>query len=450
MRSLFTLTLIAIFMVAAFMERFHGLLLYWWFAIFRPQDWIWWDVSSLRLPLMVAALFIIPCFFQGIWPRLKDSTSILIGLFLFFALYAYFTVGCGPIGDKQMEHFVKVILIILLTDRIVNTKKQLFLLIVTVGFSLCYHSADFGIYSLMQGGSVLYDNASLTGTFSGSNAFALGTATLIFFMFFAVQGLNLASLDITPNWSKEGIGKKALQAIGFVLIIGSIYLVISIFSRGSALAMACGMLLWVLLQQNRIKLIMIGIPVLIIGLLVAPLPEGYAERMQTVFAEDEERDNSAESRPHFWNTALLMLDTYSMGVGPGCFKAYYDEFDITQGSYGSMRSVHSSHFQIISEIGYMGIIIWVSLIVVTYWKLWAVRKKALKEKVFDDTQKYYLGLSNAFLCALTTFWLGGSFYELAHAEIIWLIFIVAVIAKRLQENEGNSEIEIDTLDKNEN
>ena len=34
--------------------------MYLWFALFRPQDWIWIDITSLRLSMVLGIILLVP------------------------------------------------------------------------------------------------------------------------------------------------------------------------------------------------------------------------------------------------------------------------------------------------------------------------------------------------------------------------------------------------------
>ena len=54
-----TILFLAVFvpgLYAAFRSRFAALLLYLWYAFFRPQDWAWLDTSSLPVSLLLGLL----------------------------------------------------------------------------------------------------------------------------------------------------------------------------------------------------------------------------------------------------------------------------------------------------------------------------------------------------------------------------------------------------------
>jgi O-antigen ligase len=168
-------------------------------------------------------------------------------------------------------------------------------------------------------------------------------------------------------------------------------------------------------------LALIGIT-LSIALTVISLPEGYEDRIKSIFADKEERDHSAAGRPHFWSTAIKMANHYPLGVGPGCFPAFYNDFDSSGGEFGFYRSVHSSHFQILADAGYLGVIVWILIYLVAGYKLIRIRSLVFQYVSDPPKQDFYINLSNALLCVILVFFIGGSFYELAYNDIIWLTF----------------------------
>ena len=53
LRTVFILLILIPGFVAALRNRYAALLMYLWFALFRPQDWLWIDITSLRLSMVL-------------------------------------------------------------------------------------------------------------------------------------------------------------------------------------------------------------------------------------------------------------------------------------------------------------------------------------------------------------------------------------------------------------
>ncbi|OUS25777.1 hypothetical protein A9Q99_20190 [Gammaproteobacteria bacterium 45_16_T64] len=396
---------------------------------------MWWDLTSLRLPLLAALIFVVPSIAQGNYPNLKNTTNQLIALWLLCAIVGNLSSGCGEIGSAMTTQMITVIVALLITDRIVNTETRLFWIIATTALSLGFHSSTAGFTALTAGGASLYGTGGIGGSFSGGNAFAMGTSITIFLLIFTFQLSTHRDLIYIPKIASSRLALLGSQVVFFIMIVSSIFLVISMFSRGSAIAMFLGLFLLFLLQKNKFKKSIVAFIVAFIAMPFIPIPEGYEDRIASAFESDEgEMEDSAASRPHFWRTASRMVEENPLGVGLFCYNSYYNEFDDTGGQWGENRSVHSSHFQILSETGYLGLFLWVMLHIVSFSKLWIIRKKALIGMPDPKLSNFYFSLSNSLLCSQVAFLFAGSFYAVALNDVTWVCFIIASCAYSTQKN----------------
>jgi O-antigen ligase len=219
------------------------------------------------------------------------------------------------------------------------------------------------------------------------------------------------------------------------MIIGTIFNIVSLESRGSGIAVFCGLILLFILNEKWLKKSLLIIPLLAISIPFIPLPDGYHERIASAFVKKEDLDASAASRPHFWDTATRMSSAYPMGVGPACYREYYDIFDELRGQYGHARDVHSSHFQVLAEMGYLGIVIWLFLFLATYTRLFKLRNIVKQQTKNIENPILYIQLCNAIICSTTVYVIGGSLYALAFNDLIWLNFGITIIITKLINQE---------------
>jgi len=125
----------------------------------------------------------------------------------------------------------------------------------------------------------------------------------------------------------------------------------------------------------------------------------------------------------------------------GCYPKEYERYDPTEGEYGVKRSVHSSYFNILAELGYSGIVIWMLLQMAVMWTLWRARhicSKALP-KTPEEEKNLLKILCNCLMASHVTFLLGGVFYEFTYNDITWLTLVMAAACGRLaKEMEKNN------------
>lgn len=430
LRSIFTLCFIGVFASFAVANAYAAMLLYWWFGTFKPQEWIWWDISSLRLPLMAALLFLVHAVAAGRLPRLDNTIAKLMAALLGLLVMAEITAGCEGHRIVDLSYVAILVLMVLLSERLLTSLKAVVGLLLIVCGSLGFYSGKAGVNAALSGKS-LYGMTTEGGSFSTSNGMALATAMMLFFLFFLVQVLGSArGGPARPGPFEHPLVRRAIAWVVILTICGSAYFVVATQSRGSALSLGIGVLLYLWLQRRRFRMLLLAALVGLTVLAVAPLPEGYEERLASVFAEDEERDRSAASRPHFWRMATLMASDHAFGIGAGCYHSYYNVYDTSGGAYGQFRSVHSSHFSVLAEAGYGGLAVWLLLLLVTYVNLWKLRAASRPFVDSSDEAWSFFHLSNALIASQTVFVIGGSFYEVGYNDFTWLTFGMTIALSR--------------------
>lgn len=439
MRSLVVLVFVAIAMLVALYSRFIALLLYWWIAIFRPHEWVWMDVSSLKLSFVAGLILVIPCLLTGKFPRLGHVISYLMLAWLALAAFSTYFVGCGSTGWRWLDHMARLMLVLFLTNRLVHSPKRIFWLGTVVSCSVGFFAAKSGLFALLRGGVVQHGFEHVGGALSGSNAFALGTAMAVFLMIATAQNASNPVGQTAPiEWEIAWPWMRIFQIGMWVMVPLSIYQVVSLFSRGSALGLACGLLVFLLLQERRVSWLLKLLPALLIAALVVPLPSGYKERLSTVYEEPIESGTSA-GRLHFWRVAADITADYPFGIGPGCYPFYYDIYDYTDGAFGRRRSVHSSHFQVLVEAGYLGAAVWILLFLFSFQALARVRRRCRRGLLPPPLARFHFTYANAVISLMVVFIVGGQFYEVAHADLIWLAFMLAVILDTVSREQSTEK-----------
>jgi len=437
MKNLVVLTAIALFLSLALRSNLAAMLTYWWFSIFRPQDYLWMDVSIFHFPLIATAIFLLSSLFRKVTPEVKDPIAVLMISWLIVGVLATSINGCMNFyGVTQpIKYIFLLILVVLLSVRTISTLKELLYLLCVVALSLGYFAGKSGWVALLAGGASAYGANNLSGFMTGSNAYAMATAIVLFISIFLFQQtFNKSTLSSLPKF----IANKPLTLrIGMILIIvGSILNIISLESRGSAIATFLSLLLFFILSNKKAKKLLLLTPVIITVVIFAPIPEGYEDRIASAFVGQDELDGSAASRPYFWDVATRMVADNPLGVGFACYPEYYEIYDIEK-KYGHYRDVHSTHFQILSETGYLGLSFWILLLITTYRRLFHIRKLVSIKNNYDKLENplFYRQLCNAMICSITVFILGGSFYSLAFNDLIWLLFGLTIATTKLVEAE---------------
>lgn len=419
LRLLFFSTIMLVGLVSSLWSRFAALLTYVWFALFRPQEWVWFDISSLRLSLIVALLLVVPSMLTGIWPNLTHPISIGAAAFLTTAVVAQVVTPLPGPSWPWLDTFSRLILVMLMAITLLNTRRRVVLFIAVIAASMGFHTAKAGLVSMLGGG--VYFAEGLAGSFTDNNGYAMAAA------------MTLPLLVCVWQNADRSVMLERWVARGFLIAVPlSLFTIIGTMSRAGFLAAAAALLAFVAVQRRRL-LPVIGITLLIVvGLPFVPIPEGYFDRLETIRTYDEVNEVSAMSRLHFWEVAARMAEDNPLGVGLRNYDHLYDRYDFLEGDFGTGRSVHSSHFEVLAELGYAGALVWVALFVYAIPVAWRVRRfGAHTPQLAPDEARFYVTTANALIASMVAFLVGGAFIALALNDITWYTFAAVAAIDRL-------------------
>lgn len=429
LRTLFVLVILVPGLIAAIRNRFAALLLYLWFALFRPQEWLWIDISGLRLSMILSLFVIVPTdwllasrardkaevrrWAAEAWPNMTHPLTIGMMLTLGLALLAQIHAVDPPTGWLWIDYLWRVLLVSMVTVSLTWSRERFWAVVLVAGASLGFHATKGGISSLLEGG--LRYGQGLGGAFIDSNGYALGIVMILPFLVAAAQNTDRPWL----KWTLLGS------------VLPCVYTVVSTFSRAGFLATVASVIVFAALQRRRIAALSAVAAIGVVVLLVVPIPKGYFDRIETIQTYEEVNEESAMSRIHFWRVAADMARANPFGVGLRNYDAAYNRYDFLAGRYGVGRSVHSSHFQMLAETGYAGFVLWVTLFAYALFACFRVRSRSTCAQLSEAERHFYFTMANGLIVSMAGFLLGGSFIALALNDLTWLTFALVAALDRL-------------------
>src|SRR6185295_10396042 len=125
LRTIFIFAILVPGILLALTDRYKALLLYLWFALFRPQEWVWFDISNLRLSLILGLILVIPSLLTGVFPNLSHPLSIGSVLFLVAGLQAQVNAVNQAVGWLWLDFFFRLTLVCLLAVTLITTPRDL-------------------------------------------------------------------------------------------------------------------------------------------------------------------------------------------------------------------------------------------------------------------------------------------------------------------------------------
>ena len=421
MRTLLLLAVIVPAFLLAIPIQFFALLVYVWFALAAPLEWVWTDFTPLRLSLILGVLVSLPrerLFRQFVpsgapagslrgygVPDVVHPLSVGMLLFLATALVAQIGAPSQAVGWTWLEYLIKMLLVCLTAVSLLSTERRLRWMIVAMVGSIALNSAKLGVAFVLSGGTLRTDEG-LTGAFGDNNGFALAMAMALPMM--------IAASQFSASW-KVKLGWWGAAAASVLALVAT-------FSRGGFLALVGVTLTFIALQRRRVLGFTALALVVALALLVVPIPKSYTERLSTIRTYEEVGETSAMSRIHLWAVAVDIVKAYPLGVGLFNYEVVYDRFDKTHGLYGHRRAVHSSHFQVLADQGYAGAVVWVLIFIAAFGIVFRVRARANAPGRSAESRQTLFSASNALIASMAGFLVGGSFLSAALNEVTWLTF----------------------------
>ncbi len=318
---------------------------------------------------------------------------------VFYILWFYFLITTlnalvPEFAWPKLIEVSKIYVPFILTLFIINTRKKLYYLIITIAVSIGIIAFKGGIFAVTSGfsyrvwgpeGSQFYEN----------NAFAVATVMII---------------PLLILWMRETKNKYLKYSI-----MGSVPFCMASalcsWSRGGLLTLAATTM--VLIWHSKRKYL--AVPLLVIGIYVAMgmLPEEWFNRMHTI--ETYEEDASAQSRLSVWRDGFAFAMSHPI-LGGG-FEGW---IDITISDW------HSSYIEIMAEHGLIAFCLWISLLLGSLASL--TRLPYLVRGIHEMTWvKNYCHMLRASLIA---YMVGTIFLGLSYWDIFYHIVFISVLVKK--------------------
>src|SRR6187200_1112198 len=145
LRTLLVFAILVPGIVLSLRSRYVALLMYLWFAMFRPQDWMWIDVTPLRLSLVLGLLLIVPAVLSGRFPNMTHPLTLGMILFLGSASMTQAVAVRPDIGWAWIDFLVRLFLASMMIVTCARDIRQVMGVIAVIGGSLGFHAAKAGV-----------------------------------------------------------------------------------------------------------------------------------------------------------------------------------------------------------------------------------------------------------------------------------------------------------------
>jgi probable O-glycosylation ligase (exosortase A-associated) len=413
MRDILLVALVLGCAVIALGRPYFGMLSFVSFGLVNIQSFTWGFGRTFPLEKLIAGSTIVGYIFSNEEKRLPRhrECGMIIALWLTCVVGTLFGAVEPERSFDQLLYLTKVWLMVLLLTSMCNDAHRFRLLIRVTALSIGFYAIKGGLFSIATGGN--YRVFGPDGTFiAGANPLGMALSMNIPFLVY------LLKVETSP-WLRRLV--LAMLALSFPAVVFT-------YSRGAWLSLAAVTGQQVLKSQRKFAILsaaaVLGLAVFSFGFFRTPEP------LKNRFNElvDYEDDRSAVSR--FWNwefCARVGIAHPLFGAGGDyyslrAYEIYFPEF--LREWPGKVWSCHNAPLMMFSEHGFIGLGLWLGLIIST---LMSVRRVARA-----DTTREAGGardVADMIQGALLAYVVAGLFFDATYFDLFYQLPAMAVMLK---------------------
>jgi probable O-glycosylation ligase (exosortase A-associated) len=369
-----------------------GVLLWSWFALQQPHQEAYGFVQTAPLNLIIAVVTL-GAWFLSRERKIPPSGFIFWMLVVFFAwitlntFFAYNPDYSWTFWDRTW----KTLLLGAVIAAMATTRIRVYALAWIIVISLFYYGVKGGIFTVLTGGN-FHVQGPASSAIGDNNQLAVALLMTLPF----------------ANYLRSQIADKRIAGLLIAGILLTVIAVIGSYSRGALIGLLTLGFVTLLRARNRFAYLTVACPAII--LIVLFMPEHFFDRMATISTASE--DASFEGRVYAWRVAFLYAaDHFPFGAG-----FYGPQLAVIFNHYFPdqvARAAHSIYFQVLGEQGFIGLSIYLAILVAAFLK--CSRTISVTRRIPE--QQWVHDLAIAIQASLVVFCVSGAALSIAYYDL---------------------------------
>jgi probable O-glycosylation ligase (exosortase A-associated) len=389
----------------AFKRPAIGALLFTWVSLMNPHRLTYGFAYAFPFAAVIAVVTTVGMLFSK-EPKRLPMTPVIATLLAFTAwmnLTSFFALEPVLVW-LEWSRVMKTFFMVIVTIMVINTERDLKRFVWIVALSLGIFGLKGGLFTLASGGHFRVYGPD--GSYiAENNSMALALVTILPLLWFLRS-------QVQRRW--QVLGLTFMTAMTAVSAMGS-------YSRGALVGGAA--MLFFLWCYSRKKVQTAVILVAVVALIAAVMPAAWFDRMDTI--NDYHEDGSAMGRFNAWKFALNIASTFPLGGGynvftPRMFMLYAPE-------PLNYHVAHSIWFQTLGDHGWVGLAMFVMLMVFA----WRTGTRVRKYCMTQPELKWAADLSRMCQVCIIGYAVSGSFLSLAYFDLYYDIIIILVCLEKI-------------------
>lgn len=401
MRDPFLMLVFFGLVVYSFRHHHVPVLMWAWFSLMNPHRLTWGFAYNFQFAQFTAILvLIILLVTKQKWPYPRNSLGIL--LLVWYGWMCVTSLASFNDPAAVYEYWIKVTKIfalLFITAMMLRGRDHIMALVWVMAMSLGFYGFKGGLHTAGGGSMVHGPMGSFIETSNHLAVALIMTIPLLFFLAHEQQ----------RRWLRLGL--YGVMALSTLAAFGTT-------SRGAFLGILGMSLFLGLKSKHRVLTILLGGGVLL--LLIAFMPDSWSNRMDGISTHE---DHSAQSRLYTWQMIINLANHHPITGGGFTITenpATWYKYAVTE--WLRPYSPHSIYFQVLSEHGYVGLTIFLSIWALTWRRCSAIIKSA------NTPETAWAGnLARMIQPAILGYLISGAFVNLAHFDLPFYFVLVVML-----------------------
>jgi probable O-glycosylation ligase (exosortase A-associated) len=422
MRSVFLATVFMIFAFYGFVAPFVAGLGYLWVDLVTPQRLAYSIINGQPIS-QIMAILTVALYLIADRKHAPKASTLHVLLFL-WAIWVTLTTTWSAVPESawiKWDWAFKSIAFAVFMPFLFRSRLQIEAFFLMVIFSVACFFLPAGAKTALGGGGY----GTLGGLIESNRALAESSTLALVSVMLIPMMLHLRkhSLIFKPG--------RITDALFIGLSVIAVFAVVGTFARTGIVALAVLSLSTVMLLKRRV-LYLTGIATATFLLLFLS-PQDWQDRMMTTV--NYENDASATGRLAVWKWTYDYVKEHPLGGG---FELYQinvvtvetrlsDTAAQTNDQQRRIRqqtgkAFHSIYFEVLGEHGFPGLVLYLSILILTLRRLIAIRNGKMSHTL-DPWQK---SLATAMIMAISVFAAGGAFIGIAFQPFFYYFVAMAI------------------------
>ncbi len=416
------------------MSAHVGVLLWVWVALLSPNELLNGFMAGVPFNKIVALTTVCLMFISREKKDAYLDTVLVLLLLLGLSATISWIMSLAPSdeGTDLYEKLIKEIVLAFIITAVMTTRHRIHLLVLTVVLSLGFLAVKEGLISILTvGGHKIIGSGSV----GDNNSLATALLMIIPLMFYLAR------------YSAVRAVRMALLAAAGLAVIT----VIMTFSRGGFVGLM--VLGGFVVKNGRNKLASLA-AIAAAGVLIYLLaPDAWFERLSTI--KDADNDGSFMGRVVAWKMSLLIaFDHPLFGGGPhavqhlavwNTYKPLLPTVDFVTTPPPDVfpHAAHSIYFEILGDLGFVGLFLFLSVIGVSLWNCrWIVRATRGRPELAWARDLARLSQVSLVIYLVTGAALSMGYFELVYVLVALLSRCRRVVAQAVSTRLASSKVDL--------